>query len=70
MGFAGVGQGEIEARRRLQELGRRNPGLIDENTISRSINAKEARLREDLNGLRLSPVGERIARERYGLGED
>jgi hypothetical protein len=63
-------QGEIEARRRLQEFGRRNPGLIDENTISRSINAKEARLREDLNGLRLSPVGERIARERYGLGED
>ena len=63
-------QGEIEARRRLQELGRRNPGLIDENTISRSINAREARLREDLNGLRLSRVGERIARERYGLGED
>ena len=54
----------------LMELGREYPGLVNENTISRSINQREARLREDLNGLRLSKPGERLAREQYGLGED
>ena len=57
-----------ELKRKLLELGRRYPGLVDAKTVDRSITARNRAMEEDLSGLRMSKAGEREAREVYGIG--
>ena len=51
----------------LQKLGRRYPGLVNDNTISRSVKARERGMEDSVSGLSVTRAGKTEAQRLYDL---
>jgi hypothetical protein len=59
-----------EAERKLQELGRKHPGLVNSDTVPRSMRARDAAMRDSITGLRFPTWAQPEVRRRFFEDEE
>jgi hypothetical protein len=59
-----------EAERKLQELGRKHPGLVNSDTVQRSMRARDAAMRDSITGLRFPTWSQPEVRRRFFEDEE
>ena len=59
-----------EAERKLQELGRKHPGLVNKDTVNRSMRARDAAIRDSVTGLRFPTWAQPEVRRRFFQDEE